>query len=149
MTTKTFMAKLTKAEGEGTGFFLVIPFDVKEAFGKARPPVVCTLNGKTSWRTTVAVYGGQSFIGVRAEIREQAGVVDGSKINVTLDADDAPRMVETPADLKKALKGSSRKAWEKMSFTHQKEWVKALDDAKKPETRARRLGQLLQKLAEK
>jgi hypothetical protein len=149
MTTKKFVAKLTKAEGEGTGFFLVIPFDVKEAFGKARPPVVCTLNGKTSWRTTVAVYGGKSFIGVRAEIREQAGVVDGSKIEVTLTADDAPRVVETPADLKKALKGSSKKAWEKMSFTHQKEWVKALDDAKKPGTRARRLGQLLEKLAEK
>jgi hypothetical protein len=144
---KSFVAKLRRAEGEGTGFFLDIPFDVKAVFGKARAPVLCTLNGKTSWRTTVAVYGGKSFIGVRAEIRQQAGVEAGSTIKVTLEADDAPRVVETPPDLKKALKGKQQAAWEKLSFTHQKEWVSALDDAKKPETRARRLGQLLAALA--
>jgi hypothetical protein len=146
---KQFVAKLRRAEGEGSGFFLDIPFDVKAAFGKARPPVVCTLNGKTSWRTTVAVYGGKSFIGVRAEIREQAGVEAGSTIKVTLEADDAPRVVEAPPDLKKALKGKQKAAWEKLSFSHQNEWVKALEDAKKPETRSRRLGQLLTELAKK
>ena len=149
MTKKTFVAKLRRAGDVGTGFFLDIPFDVKAAFGKARAPVVCTLNGKTSWRTTVAVYGGKSFIGVRAEIREQAKVAEGSKIEVTLAADDAPRVVDAPPDLKKALKGPKKTAWEKLSFTHQNEWVKALEDAKKPETRARRLGQLIEALAEK
>lgn len=133
---KEFVAKLRRAEGEGTGFFLDLPFDVKAAFGKARAPVVCTLNGKTSWRTTVAVYGCKSFIGVRQEIRQQAGVEAGSTIKVTVEADGAPRVVEAPPDLKKALEGKAKRAWEN-------------DDAKKPETRARRLGQLLEALAEK
>ena len=66
-------------------------------------------------------------------------------MKVTLIADVAPRVVEVPADLKKAL-GKKKAAWDKFSFTHQNEWVKALDDAKKPETRARRLAQLLAKL---
>lgn len=71
---------------------------------------------------------------------------DGEGSGFFLDADAAPRVVEAPPDLKKALKGAKKTAWEKLSFTHQKEWLSALEDAKKPETRARRLGQLLAEL---
>lgn len=142
-----FVTKLRRGDGEGSGFFLDIPFDVKAAFGKARAPVMCTLNGKTSWRTTVAVYGGKSFIGVRQEIREAAGIKEGVSVKVMLEADSAPREVELPTDLKKALKGKTAAAWKKYSFTHQNEWVKALNDAKRPETRSRRLAELLKVLS--
>lgn len=111
--------------------------------------MVCRLNGKTSWRTSVAVYGGVSFIGVRKEIREAAALEGGAKVKVTLEADDAPHVVDAPADLKKALKGKIAATWARCSFTHQNEWVKALNDAKKPETRARRLADLLAALAKK
>ena len=123
------------------GSLLEIPFDVKATFGLARAPVVCTLNGKTSWRTTVSVYGGQSLIGVRKELRDAAGLKDGAKVKVTLEADLGKRTVKMPAGVK-----GKKAAWDKLSFTHQNEWVKALDDAKKPETRARRLAQLLKAL---
>ena len=136
---KTFVAKLG---AQGNGALFEIPFDVKATFGKARAPVLCTLNGKTSWRTTVAVYGGKSLIGVRKELRDAAGLKAGDSVKVTLEADLAPRVVTAPADLKKAL-GKKKAAWDKLSFTHQNEWVKALEEAKKPETRARRLAQLL------
>ena len=136
---KKFSAVLQRGDADNAGYFLEVPFDVKATFGKARAPVVCTLNGKTSWRTTVAVYGGKSFIGVRAEIREAAGLEQGDAVKVALEADLSPRVVEAPA----GLKGAKLTAWKKLSYSHQLEWVKALADAKKPETKARRLAQLL------
>lgn len=139
---KRFVAELLRGEGENPTYFLEIPFDVKATFGKARAPVLCTLGAKTSWRTTVGVYGGKSYLGVRREIREAAGLEGGERVRVSLEADLAPRVVKAPADLRKAL-GKKKAAWDQLSFTHQNEWVKALEEAKKPETRARRLAQLL------
>ncbi|MFO0596276.1 MAG: YdeI/OmpD-associated family protein [Myxococcaceae bacterium] len=142
---KSFTTKPGKTPS-GQIALLELPFDPKAVFGKARAPVVCTLNGQTSWRTTIAVYGGVSFIGVRREIREAAGLEAGKPVRVTVELDEEPRVVEAPPELKKALKGTKAAAWKKLSFTHQREWVQALADAKKPETKARRLEQLLAKL---
>ena len=124
--------------------FIEIPFDVKATFGKARAPVVVTLN-KYSWRTTVAVYGGKSFIGVRKSHRDGSGIQAGRSFDITIASDDAPRTVAPPPDLKRALakNKAARAAWDKLSFTHKKEHADALADARKPETRARRLAKTL------
>lgn len=146
MKPQAFKAKVGAVEKGGMAL-IELPFDVKATFGKARAPVKVTLNGTTTWRTTVSVYGGTSYIGARREIREQTkGFEAGKTITVLVELDDAPRVVTPPADLKKALEGEKAAAWKKLSFTHQNEWVKALEDAKKPETRARRLKQLLESL---
>ena len=81
-------------------------------------------------------------------IQEAAGVKQGDKVTVEIELDTAPRVIEPPADLAKALARDKRAsgAWEKLSFTNKKEIARSLEEAKKPETRERRLAAALQKL---
>jgi hypothetical protein len=138
----------TLGEDEAGSIALVeLPFDPRETFGKARAPVVVTVRGVVL-RTTVSVYGGRSYVGFRREIREQAKLAPGMKVRISVELDTEPREVEVPADLARALESdeAARAAWAKLSFTHRKEHVQALADAKKPETRARRLDKTLDML---
>lgn len=130
--------------GKGEVGLIEIPFDVKATFGAARAKVVATVKNVT-WRTTVAVYGGKSYIGMRKEIFAKSGAHIGDTVPVALESDDAPRVVRPPAPLAAALKKSAaaRAGWDAMSFTHKKEWADAIADAKKPETRERRLSQAI------
>ncbi len=144
----------TKVADEGENFVVELPFDVKEVFGQARPPIVITLTtprGSYSFRWTVSVYGGKSYIGVRRSHREAAGLRPGESVSITIAADDEPRVIEPPTDLASALKKSAaaRVAWDALSFTHKREHAEALLDAKKPETRARRLEKTMEMLLAK
>jgi hypothetical protein len=141
-TAKTFRAKLG-TEGAGSLFFEV-PFDVKAAFGKARPPIKVTINGFT-YRSTPAVYGGHTYVPVRASNREAAGVKVGDTVTITLDLDTAPREVKLPAELARALKRDdrARAGWEALSYSHKKEHAEAIASAKKAETREARLQRTL------
>ena len=73
-------------ETEDEGVFVELKFDVKAEFGRARAPVTVTVNGY-SWPSTVAVYGGRSYLPLRREVRDAAGVAPGDTITVEL----APR----------------------------------------------------------
>jgi hypothetical protein len=148
-TMKKFTTTLAEDE-KGSIALVELPFDPREAFGKARAPVKITVNG-VELRSTVMVYDGKPYIGFRREIREAAKLAAGKKVTIHIEADTAPRVVEAPPDLKKALKAdaSAKAAWESLSFTHQKEHVQALLDAKKPETRASRLTKTLAMLKTK
>ncbi|MBS2029560.1 MAG: DUF1905 domain-containing protein [Deltaproteobacteria bacterium] len=132
--------KLFRPEGAGTGTFFIVPFDVEAAFGKKRPPVVVTI-GKITYRTTVAVYEGKPHLIVRSELREKAGVEAGQTVTVKLELDRAARVVALTPEMKTQLRQSKRAsdAWAQLSYSHQKEHAAWLADAKKPETRARRL----------
>lgn len=117
-----------------------VPFDPKEVFGKTRAPVKVTVNGY-SYRSTIAAMGGPPFIPLRKSHYQAAGIDGDGPVSVTLELDTEKRTVKPPADLVKALK-AERGAWEKwqaLSFTHQREHVEAIEDAKKPETRTRRI----------
>jgi hypothetical protein len=140
MPTKNFKTVLEKG-------FVELPFDVRKEFGKARPPVKVTISGHT-YRSTVCVYGGKYFIPVRKSNQEAAGVKPGDICKVTIAPDTEVRDVDPPPELKAALaKNPSAKArWDKLSFSHKKEHAQALLDAKKPETRARRLHKTLDAL---
>lgn len=140
---RTFRTKLRSA-GIGQVGLIRIPFDVKAAFGAARPKVVATVKSVT-WRTTVAVYAGKSYIGVRKEIFAKSGASVGESVTVTLATDSAPRTVSPPADLVAAMRRSkrARTGWECMSYSHRREWAEAIRTAKKPETRARRIARAI------
>ncbi|MEP6979336.1 MAG: YdeI/OmpD-associated family protein [Nakamurella sp.] len=105
-----------------------------------KPPVVVTLNGFV-YRSTVAVMGGRYLIPVSAEIREGAGVTAGDEVDVELALDTEPRRVEVPADLADALAAAPalQDAFEKLSYSHQRRHVLAVEGAKAPETRQRRV----------
>ena len=120
--------------------FIELPFDPKAVFGKVRAPVRVTLNGYT-FRTTIAAMGGPPCVGLRTSHREAARVEGGETIEVRLELDDEPRVVTPPADLVKALKAAPPgwDRWRELSFTHQREHAEAVEGAKKPETRERRI----------
>jgi bifunctional DNA-binding transcriptional regulator/antitoxin component of YhaV-PrlF toxin-antitoxin module len=117
-----------------------LPFDAKEEFGKARAPVRGRLNG-TEFRTTVAVYGGRSYLGFRKELREAAGVEMGDDVEVEVELDDAPREVELPKELEGMLvaDAKARGNFESLSYTHRREYVEWITGAKKEETRELRM----------
>ena len=117
--------------------------------GRRRFPVVATVNGYT-WRTSVARMGGEFLVGLNREVREGAAVATGDTVDVALELDTAPREVEVPHALATALEGDpeARAAFDGLAFTHRKEFARWIEEAKREETRERRVGQALQMLRE-
>lgn len=142
--TKTFRAKL---RDNGT---FVVPLDVRALFGSARPAVKMTIERKT-YPTRIAVYGGKYILGIWKAVREKEGLEDGDTISVTIASDEKPRTIKTPPSLARALKKNARarKGWAKLSFTHKREWANAIREAKKKETKARRIAQCVKACAAK
>ena len=125
--------------GGKTATGIPIPDEVIEALGSGkRPPVAITVNGHT-YRTTAVRMGGRFLVPLSAENREAAGVAAGEDITVDLEADTAPREVTLPDDLAAAMDDEVRAAYDGLSYSHRKEWVRWVEEAKKPETRAARI----------
>jgi len=143
---KTFKATIVRNEGM---CYIPLAFDPKPVFGKIRAPVTVTLNGYT-FRSTIAAMGGPPFIPLRRSNQEAAGLDGIDTLDVRLDLDTEPRVVKPPADLVKALKAASAwDRWQELSFSHQREHVEAIEDAKKPETRSRRIERAVQMVRSK
>jgi Bacteriocin-protection, YdeI or OmpD-Associated/Domain of unknown function (DUF1905) len=140
-----FTAILGGEEGERPT--VVLPFDPKERFGKARAPVRGRVNG-TEFRTTVAVYSGISLIGFNAKLREKAGIAIGDEVTVELELDDEPRTVEVPQPLRRALDehAEAKAAFERLSYTHRREYAEWIAEAKREQTRERRVGKAIEML---
>ena len=138
------------SEKSGELALIEVPGNVREVFGKARPPVVAKL-GKYAFRTTIAVYGGKSYVGVRKSHREAGKLAPGQTVDVVIELDDAPRTVTPPKELAAAMKkdAKARAAWEALSFTHQREHAEAIEGAKKAETRASRVAKAIAMLKKK
>jgi hypothetical protein len=117
--------------------------------GAKRFPVVATVNGY-SWRTSVARMGGEFLVGLNLEVRESAGVEAGDAVDATIELDTAHRDVEVPEPLADALAEdpAARAAFDALAFTHRKEFTRWVVDAKRQETRARRVAQTLEMLRE-
>jgi hypothetical protein len=126
-----------------------MPFSVPEVFGtRARVPVRGTLNG-FAFRSSLSPMGGCHVLPVNREMREGSGTRAGDVVEIVLERDGAPRTVEEPDDLRAALdaRPGARARWEALSYTHRKEYARHVEEAKKPETRARRLEKVLSALA--
>lgn len=120
--------------------FIPVPFDPTAVFGKLRAPVKVTLNGY-SFRSTIAAMGGPPCVPFRRSNREAAGLEGNETLEVRLDLDTEARVVKPPADFVKALKAAppAWDRWRALSYSHQREHATAIDEAKKPETRQRRI----------
>jgi hypothetical protein len=135
--------------GEGSVCAISINFDVEKAFGKrGRVPVRGTLNG-APFRGSLFPMGGCHFMVVNRHLRAAAGVSGGETVPVLMERDDEPRTIEPPADFARALKGNkeAQDTWDKLSYTHRREHVEHIEEAKKPETRLRRIEKSLELLA--
>ncbi|MDX6270307.1 MAG: hypothetical protein QOD28_1530 [Acidobacteriota bacterium] len=148
-TTKRFRVLLEKHDtSEATG--ITIPFDVEQTFGtRARVPVRGTING-FPYRSSIFPMGGCFMMAVNKDIRAGAQAKAGDQISVTMERDDEPRIITPPPDLARALRANkaAQATWDKLSYTHQKEHARAVEDAKRPETRMRRIEKAIAQLAE-
>jgi len=127
-----------------------VPFDVKATFGEARAPVQMTFCGETH-KNRVAVYGGKYILGIWKAVLEKHDLRDGSSLEVTLEHDTAPRTIAPPKELAAALakNAKARTGWNAMSYTHQREWANAIADAKKPETKRKRVAEAIEAMLAK
>jgi bifunctional DNA-binding transcriptional regulator/antitoxin component of YhaV-PrlF toxin-antitoxin module len=140
-----FSAVLGGEEGERPT--VVLPFDAKQRYDKARAPVRGTVNG-AAFRITVAVYSGVHLIGFNKEVRERAGIEIGDEVTVELERDEEPREVNVPPELEQALAANSgaRAAFEGLSHTHRREYAEWIGEGKRAETRERRAARALEML---
>jgi hypothetical protein len=113
--------------------------------GAKRFPVVATVNGYT-WRTSVSRMGGEFLLGLSREVRQGAGAEAGDMVDVAVRLDVAPRDVDVPEALAAALATDpqAKAAFEAMAFTHRKEYARWVAEAKRDETRLRRVQQALE-----
>jgi antitoxin component of MazEF toxin-antitoxin module len=135
--------------GGKTATGMRVPAEVVAALGAGkRPRVTVTINGGT-YRSTVAAYKGAYMLPVSAENRQVTGVSAGDEVDVDLELDVQPREVAVPADLAEALDRDPavRRRFDALAFTHQGEWVRSVEDAKKPETRRRRIDKAVESLS--
>ena len=116
---------------------------VKKLGAGKRVPVRVTLNG-AKYRSTIAVYGGRYYLPARKEIRDAAKLVVGGRARVSLEVDTAPRTVDVPADLARALSAAKlRSGFDAFSFSHRREFVEWIASAKRAETRSARIPKVL------
>jgi uncharacterized protein YdeI (YjbR/CyaY-like superfamily) len=117
--------------------------------GAKRFAVRATVNSYT-WRTTVTRMGGEFLLGLSRAVRQAAGAEAGDTVEVEVELDTAPREVVVPEALSRALAEDSvaGTAFEGLAYSHRKEYARWIDEAKREETRERRVAQAVEMLRE-
>ncbi|MCZ8515702.1 YdeI/OmpD-associated family protein [Paenibacillus filicis] len=146
-----FEGVLHRPEGTGTWTYVKVPFTVEEVFGsKAQVKVKGTVNGVPYRSSLMPAGDGTHYMVVKQALREDAGVTAGDSVRLTMEADTEARTVEIPDDLAAAL-DEHREAGERfdrLAYSHRKEYVDWIESAKKPETRSNRIAKSIAMLAE-
>jgi hypothetical protein len=143
---QTFTAVIQNAGGGGA--FVEVPFDVEEAFGSKRPKVKAAIEG-VSYRGILTRMGGDHHLLIILKgIREQIGKTFGDEVEITVEPDTEPRVIEIPKDLMKELKKDkeAKAFFDKLSYTHQREYVTWINEAKREETRQNRVVKTIEML---
>ncbi|WP_375491351.1 YdeI/OmpD-associated family protein [uncultured Jatrophihabitans sp.] len=127
--------------GGKTATGIAVPDEVVAALDAGKRPAVAVTIGGHTYRTTVAAMNGRFLVPLSAQNRAAAGVAAGDAVEVDIAVDTGKREVDVPADLAAALAGDTTAAsfFDALSYTYRKEWVRWIEDAKRPETRATRL----------
>jgi hypothetical protein len=136
--------------GGKTATGICVPDEVVSALGGGKRPAVQVAIGGHTYRTTVASMGGRFLIPLSSENRAAAGVAAGDEVEVDIALDTAPREITVPDDLAGALARDSqaRQAFDGLAYTHRKEWVRWIEEAKKAETRSDRISKTVTALRE-
>jgi hypothetical protein len=135
----TFKATIQNAGGGGA--FVEVPFDVEKAFGSKRPKVKALIEGVPYRGLLVRMGGPNHMLIILKGIREQIRKTFGDEIQVSVELDTEERVIEIPKDLIKELKKDKEAKFffDKLSYTHKREYVNWINEAKKEETRQRRV----------
>jgi Bacteriocin-protection, YdeI or OmpD-Associated/Domain of unknown function (DUF1905) len=143
-----FSAEVLSA-GQGGGHAVVVPKEVAATFHSKRPAVVAHVNG-VEYRSRLAVYGGQSYLGLRKDLLRRLEVGVGDLVEVELDEDHEERVVVEPPELTAALgeNPAAKAAYERLPHSHRAEYARWIAEGKKPETRADRVAKTIKRLTE-
>lgn len=143
---QTFTAVIQNAGGGGA--FVEVPFDVEKEFGSKRPKIRAMIDGVAYRGILTRMDTDCHVLGIRKEIREQIGKTLGDEVTITVELDTEPRVVEIPSELKKAFRTEkeAKAFFEKLSYTHQREYVTWIDEAKRTETRQNRIAKTIEML---
>lgn len=139
----------TKVElGGKTATGIEVPDDVISALAGGKRPAVLVSIGRDTYRSTVASMGGRYLVPLSAENRAAAGVAAGEDVEVDIMLDTAPRAITVPADLADALAHDeqSQRFFDSLAYTHRKEWVRWVEEAKKADTRHSRISKTVDAL---
>lgn len=145
---QTFSATIQNAGGGGA--FVEVPFDVEAVFGSKRPRVKAMIEGVPYRGILTRMGTDYHMLIILKEIREKIGKTFGDQVRITVEPDIEPRVVEIPAELRKAFR-TEREAkafFDRLSYTHQREYVMWINEAKREETRQRRIVKAIEMLKE-
>jgi len=139
---QTFKTELMKSvDSEATG--IKLPFDIEKVWGAKRVKVKAVING-AEYRGSAVRMGGEYWMGVPKTFRDAAGIKGGEQIEVTMERDDEPRIVTPPEDLAAAiLQACMQSAWDRLSYTHQKENARDVAETKGADVRARKVQKIV------
>jgi hypothetical protein len=142
----TFNAEIR--DGKGGGAYVVFPYDAEKEFGtNGKVPVAATIDGVPDKGALFRMGQPHHLLGVPKAIRVQLGKKPGDVVAIVLWKDEQPREVAVPPELQARMKKAGVLAFfESLSFTHRKEYSRWIADAKKEETRARRLDKAIELL---
>ena len=131
--------------------YVIFPFDVKKEFGASRVKIKASIDG-VLYRGSLVPMGikeGYPLLIIK-EIRTAINKTFGDVVSIVLEKDTEERIVEVPADLVKAFRRKKilKDTFDNMAYTHRKEYVNYILDAKKPETRLRRVEKVLSMIEE-
>ena len=134
--------------GEGNHASLHVPDEVLAELGaNRRAPLTVTINGH-SYRSTATAVAGECRVVFPMADRAAAGVTAGDKVTVTLEFEAGRRELELPQELERALRASEEfETFEAMTYSHRREYVRWVEEAKKPETRDRRVAKVVEAMA--
>lgn len=151
MTDYSFEAVLIRPEGVGTWTYLNVPRAVSENFGtKGQVKVKGTVNGYP-YRSTLMPHGdGSHYLVVGKPIRDQIHAAQGDIVQVTIEKDATARQIDVPEDLEKALSLSptAREVFDRLAYSHRKEYIQWISSAKQSSTRQRRIEKTLEMLSQ-
>lgn len=145
---KTFKAVIQNAGGGGA--FVEVPFDVEKEFGSKKPKVKALIEGIPYRGVLVRMGTERHLLIVLKSIRGQSGKTFGDEVTVTVEPDTEERVLTLPPELEKAL-GKAKKArafFDSLAYTHRREYINYILEAKRPETRQRRAEKVVALLKE-
>jgi hypothetical protein len=144
MTQKLQFRALIEDAGGG-GAYVTIPFDVEQTFGKKRLKVKATIDGEPYRGSLVRMGNPRHMLIVLKDIRKKIGKSFGDEVTIELEEDLEPRQVELPADLQLALQTDpkAQAIFNRLAYTHQKEYVRWITEAKRQQTRQKRIQQTI------
>lgn len=143
-----FEGVLNKVEGT-SALSIDFPYDVQEVYGaRGQVKVKVTYDGVPYRGSLVKMGHPCHLLVVRKDIRELIGKNPGDSVFVTVQRDTEVRIVETPSELQAlfAQHPDAQACYDKLSYTHRKEYVQWINEAKRPETRQNRLNKTIEML---